>query len=675
MNPEIAKKLAEMGDVKGNAQKLKVLIEKAKANPDHPDSVELRRRLERGMFNMELQALGKKPFPVQQPKINLGAAMAAAKPQIVEGASVQSRVPGQKSVMGIDADASMTGLKERLGDIKETFQATGKRVLEGASSAKEIASNKELTAGQRVVGPVIAFGSGLANAVSEPVIGAGKFVLSQEAEDAVKNFAQSLGEKVTETEVAKKTIDWYENLPPVEKANLQMFGGLANIVSTVLGFQTGKVTSGVAREVGDTAVDVAKTTFKQTAPVVASKVDDLYRPTEAVLETKIDNLFTKAVRPTVRGKETIGQADRARQQAVAAVRTINEQAPELSYVDEFGESVKGRAPESLKEFSQAIDQTKKNIFKQYNDLAKKTGEQGVTINPSDFADEFDTFINNKSVQVASPETVEYAKIMRDRYGSVGDLSPEDVENVIKIYNQDLQTFYRNPTADQGRKVAVDAMIVNNLRKQLDETIEKTTGAGYQELKNKYAALRSIEKDVLNATLRDARKNAAGLLDYTDILTGGDLVAGVLSMNPAVIGGAVAQRGIKSYFKYLNDPNVQIKKMFQTAEKLKNRPDVGYFERVVTGKEDMQPGLSIRNTVTPAKVGAQLSEREFDMFVEALDDLPLARTQPDFNELLSKYGLQNATDDELVKFIRQATDEFEAPGATERPVLPLSPETQ
>jgi len=71
-----------------------------------------------------------------------------------------------------------------------------------------------------------------------------------------------------------------------------------------------------------------------------------------------------------------------------------------------------------------------------------------------------------------------------------------------------------------------------MRKQLDDGITGLTGQQYQAIKNEYAALKAVEKDIIKATLRDARKNNKGLLDYTDILTGGDIITGLVTLNPA-----------------------------------------------------------------------------------------------------------------------------------------------
>lgn len=637
MTSDTKKKLAEMGNITDSKEKLRILIEEAKKNPNDPHSVELRRRLERGMFNKELEALGKKPFPVQMPKIDMKAAMAGVKQE--EG--VQSVVPGK------------TGIMETVEDVGQTIMGIGGALRKGAEEAGGIMRDQDFTVAQKGFGVLGAGAGAISDAFGEAVVGAGKQLLSQESENKIKEIVSQAGKTVSETQAMRMASDWYDGLNKDEKLIIDSAGGMLSFMTDLFTAGGAKVGAQAIKEGLDTTTDV----IKQGAPVVARQVDELFRPTEAKLESKIDTLFTKAVRPTVQGKQNIGQMEKAREQAVEAVRTINANAPELKFTDELGQVVEGRAPESLREFSQSIEQTKANIYKQYNDLAKQTGDAGVKINPVEFTDEFDAFINNKSVQVASPETVEYAKMMRDRYGNAGELSPEDVENIIKIYNQDLQTFYKNPTAEQGRKVAVDAMIVNNLRKQLDEVIENTTGGNYQKLKNQYGALRSIEKDVLNATLRDARKNTAGLIDYTDILTGGDLVTGVLSMNPAILGGAVAQRGIKSYFKYLNDPNTNVKKMFQTAETLQSR-----FPEQVTN-----PATRETLQLPPGQTDVPTTYGNTPIEVGGTD--PLGRPiQPGGTERVAPGATINRTDSEPnvppVKEIQDATDEATSQVETE-----------
>jgi len=106
-----------------------------------------------------------------------------------------------------------------------------------------------------------------------------------------------------------------------------------------------------------------------------------------------------------------------------------------------------------------------------------------------------------------------------------------------------------------------------MRDELDNLIEGTTGAEYQAIKNEYSALKTIEKDVARQVFLEARKNPKGLIDFTDIVSGGDLISGVLTANPALIVRGAASRGIKEWIKALNNPNRYIKKAFDLIDKV------------------------------------------------------------------------------------------------------------
>src|SRR3990167_2637377 len=112
------------------------------------------------------------------------------------------------------------------------------------------------------------------------------------------------------------------------------------------------------------------------------------------------------------------------------------------------------------------------------------------------------------------------KNLQDRLNRVKNLDATTAQEVVKNYNESLQAFYKNPTYETASRAAVDAMIANKIRETLDKTIYNLTGGQYQVLKNKYGALKAVEKDIIKASLRDARKNIKGLIDYTDILSGG-----------------------------------------------------------------------------------------------------------------------------------------------------------
>ena len=112
-------------------------------------------------------------------------------------------------------------------------------------------------------------------------------------------------------------------------------------------------------------------------------------------------------------------------------------------------------------------------------------------------------------------------------------------------------------------------MVNKLREVLDGAIGQYSGTGYQALKHQYGALSAIEKDVTHRALMDARKNTKGLLDFADIASGAQVVSSLLKGNFGGVITGSAMKAIQSYYKYLNDPNTSISKMFSAIERAKS----------------------------------------------------------------------------------------------------------
>jgi hypothetical protein len=298
---------------------------------------------------------------------------------------------------------------------------------------------------------------------------------------------------------------------------------------------------------------------------VSTQASDLYSAitskTPAEVDAYITQKFNKGVRPSVTSAKNPYYEDNA----LGAIRTIVENKSNLKITDQYGEPT-GKVPETLDQFRQAVEQTKDNIFKEYDALQKRAGEKGATVPLDTPAKNLREIANNPTVQDLHPEVADYATKRADALDKRGNYSTQQTQDAIKSLNKSLEAYYKNPSPETANKATVDAMIVNNLREGLDATIESTEGPGYQELKNKYAQLRSIEKDVVHRAIVDARKNTKGLLDFTDIGTSLEAIEGILTLNPAKFIGGTAIRGIKEYYKYLNNPNTAIKKLFRMAEK-------------------------------------------------------------------------------------------------------------
>jgi len=336
----------------------------------------------------------------------------------------------------------------------------------------------------------------------------------------------------------------------------------------------------------------------------------IFTKSEEQLEKSIVSKFEKGVKPLIPGKTTPTQVTKYKSSVVDAVNTINENKGALKFIQDSGEVVAGKTPSSLQQFSESIEQTKKIIFKQYDDLAKQAGGSGNVIDLQGVADDLDTIIGSKSLAISNPQTITYAQQAKENLLKFGSLDTSTTQDVVQQFNQKLKAFYRNPTPEGAGNVTIDAMIANSLRQQADEFITGLTGTEYGSLKAKYGSLKAVERDVVKANLRDARKNTKGLIDFTDIFTGADVVTGMLTMNPATLARGGIMRVLKEYYKYINDPNNIIKKMFQDVEKLgekikpkkpatKGLGDLGLSIKDVSGEANQsflgKPKSSLQNT--------------------------------------------------------------------------------
>ncbi len=424
---------------------------------------------------------------------------------------------------------------------------------------------------------------GVANAeeaVGEFLVGAGKGVATE---------LEKLSELVVgqeNTNEAKKAlgqgfinaIQAYEKLPDNIKQDFR--AGLA--VGEVAGMVTGAGEMGVALERA-AGRPVAKALSQFASKQAEKKLADL------------DNIITvgmeKGTRPTIRGKKTPQKLEAYNQKANEAVKTIIEQKGGLKLTDEMGEAVP--LPENLKQFNEAIEQTKKNVYNEYSQLAKEAGDQGVKINASEIADDLQKIVDKR---ITKKDVKKFAEGEIERFREFKDLSPEEADELIKDLNQSLTPFY---TSGTGKiKAQVEASIASKLRQLTDDAIEDTIGKAtkgqkgrYQELKNKYGSLKAIEDDVAKRSLVDARKNVAGLADFTDIFTGGEIASGIMSLNPALIAKGAAGMGLKNMIKYMNNPNRIIKSMFKKADDTLSEGGAAARKAAEIGKAQPTMGLS------------------------------------------------------------------------------------
>jgi len=285
------------------------------------------------------------------------------------------------------------------------------------------------------------------------------------------------------------------------------------------------------------------------------------------LNDTIDTGFNRSIKPLAGKKEMYGQVQRAKKDARVAVTEIIKNKEKLQLTDVKGNPIEG-LPKTVEQFSQAIEQTKKVIFEEYDVLAKQSDAgSSIKIDLQKVGSELTPVINNKALKVASPETIAYAQSRIEALNEYGTLTAVETQEAIQVLNQTQKHFYAEPSPALKGRAMVDSMLANNLRRQLDSTILKTTGKEYQALKNKYGALRSVEKSVTKRSIDHQRKLGNTIYDFTDMYTGYHVIRGVLAADPTTIGAGLAAKGIKKYVQMRNNPDRLTNNMFKNADKL------------------------------------------------------------------------------------------------------------
>lgn len=355
----------------------------------------------------------------------------------------------------------------------------------------------------------------------------------------------------------------------------------------------------------------AQTTVDALMMLLGGKVTSAIGKPLAVAETKLSSIvrkgLEKGVRPTVKGKSTFGQTEKYFSGANDAVQEIikSKNTGTLKLADETG-TLSNKLPQNLSQFSEAIQKTRKDVFTKYHQMTKVAGQQGVTVDLVPIANEIEKRALSNVTQDINPAATRYALKVADRLRKRGAYTPLEAEEAIAQLNFEprLKAYYQNPSHIEGQKIQTDAFLADQLRSNLDKAIESIEGPGYQELKNTYGSLKSIEKEVNQRAIVDARKNTKGLTDSLgDMFSGYYILRGIIAQEPSILAAGAGAKAAQKLAKWKNDPNRAIRRMFQEAEKEMKRTGVLYDKptlNVIKDKETVVPQI-IEKQETPNKL--------------------------------------------------------------------------
>lgn len=320
---------------------------------------------------------------------------------------------------------------------------------------------------------------------------------------------------------------------------------------------------------GVSAVGLAADIATDPTNVLLSLIAGLKTPKIQPTSEVIDKQFLKAVNPGTRGMDKYAKVQNLKDRARSAVESIVDNKKNLNLSDSGGNVAPGKLPETLDEFSQAISQTKKTVFNKYDAMLKDAGEQGATVPLRPIADEILTAVSHPQIEDLSPTVQNYGIELANRLQKRGTYTLTEAQDAIEGLNNKLKSYFNNPTPEALHQAVIDRAVVNHLRNALVKSVEGKTGKGYDILRRQYGALNTVEDSVTKAAVKNAGHASTGIGRMFDALSSGDIVNGILTLNPGLVTKGVFQVGVRKVFAGLNNPNKVVGTMFKNVDRIKN----------------------------------------------------------------------------------------------------------
>jgi len=284
----------------------------------------------------------------------------------------------------------------------------------------------------------------------------------------------------------------------------------------------------------------------------------------------LDNQLIKTVKsnmPAIVKKGNIkGSIDLFDKQSTRGVTSIIKNKDKIKYIDADGNIYRQGIPETAEEALSAIEQNKREIFRQYSAAQTLAQESTPSLSTKPIIQGLNqlkrkSFIQRDSAILKSiDDNIEFFK-------EKGSMLLKEMEEEIANINARTAAFQRNPNPNLINNQAIDVLIADRMRKSLGDTIEKITDVGYAELKKDYGAMKVMEKGFLDAVKRNRVKGPGHMADLSDVLTGGTAIYAWSNLNAPLIAATMGAKFLKTFHNWRIGANRLTKKMFREADKI------------------------------------------------------------------------------------------------------------
>lgn len=302
------------------------------------------------------------------------------------------------------------------------------------------------------------------------------------------------------------------------------------------------------------------------------------------LRKEAEEYINKSIKPTVKGKMSQSDYNKYIDDTLDVVDFMDKNKSVLQYTDDAWEAVVWKLPTNMRETSETLGNLKKTLYDAYNNIAVKAWEKWARVNMNKAFSQLDDLERDVSQNIANPQTKtiidNFKKALLEYTDDAGTISIEDAQKLAQDFNKQLTAFFKNPNMNDVSKNSIVAQlnkwtkeaINDSIDDVLDESISKWGNMSqyYRDLKWMYGKIKTIEDEVSKRALVEARKNSKWLSQTViDSLAWWEFTDAILTANVGKLWKSAIMKAIWKYYKYVNDPNVQLNNLFKLVQEVNN----------------------------------------------------------------------------------------------------------
>jgi hypothetical protein len=281
------------------------------------------------------------------------------------------------------------------------------------------------------------------------------------------------------------------------------------------------------------------------------------------LENNIFGLYNDSVGVKIKN---LGDISKVKPQRITALKTMSDNLPNVKL--ESGDEI----PKSRWDMAQTLRQTKQDVYKKYTQLSGDATESGAKI---DMTPVIQKAVNDTVKSIGQDALKANQRLLKSlqqeaiNVSKIGITTPIRAQEYMASLNKELAPLYSSGKGTDFSVLDFKRNLINHLNDATELTIENTLKkSGYGELRDQYAALKSSEKEIVNAANKYMRQQGGqgggiahpivNLWSIEQVMeSGGHLMTGNIAGAGLSLARAATIKMASKFADFLKNPDAKV----------------------------------------------------------------------------------------------------------------------